>query len=176
MTRRHWLLLALPLLASLVAGLLHHADHHAWYERIPGFFVVFGFLGCVLLVIFSNIVEDISGFVRPAPLNIDPWIDQGQSSQKPLCSIGNDHLKPLSIKSPLIQITQKPRPGHLRLSLSNRKIDNLLSALNRNPKGHQDHPLDRTCPGSALQNHPIQNQFLKPLNLAALKPDVANLH
>ncbi len=49
--------ICLVLLACLVLGdaLLVDKEHaHTWAERLPGFWTVFGFVGCALLIILSK--------------------------------------------------------------------------------------------------------------------------
>ena len=55
---KRWIIAALTVLAAdtLLAGFLHHGGHgHGhWWDSIPGFFIVFGFAGCALLIFFSK--------------------------------------------------------------------------------------------------------------------------
>jgi TM2 domain-containing membrane protein YozV len=54
---RHWILLGL-VTASAIAGELfgpHDAEHAAhWWSGIPLFYLLFGFLGCVVISYFSK--------------------------------------------------------------------------------------------------------------------------
>lgn len=55
-TRRGWtfsliagaITLALPYLVP------HVAVHHGWWDSIPGWWAIFGFVGCAVIVIFSK--------------------------------------------------------------------------------------------------------------------------
>jgi hypothetical protein len=55
---KKWWIAALAVLTagSLLAGFLHHPEHgHGhWWDKIPGFYIFFGFIGCVLLIFFSK--------------------------------------------------------------------------------------------------------------------------
>jgi len=52
MKRLHWTLLALLTVLSIVAelNLAHAGAGHHWWSGIPLFFILFGFLGCGLIV------------------------------------------------------------------------------------------------------------------------------
>lgn len=52
MKRWHWVALALLALASVVAQLSAEA-HYVW-ERIPAFFAIYGFIGCLLIIYVSK--------------------------------------------------------------------------------------------------------------------------
>ena len=54
MTRWHWLALGILTVGSLVAERLVHHEHEYWFTGIPGFFVVFGFVGCVAIIFLSK--------------------------------------------------------------------------------------------------------------------------
>lgn len=48
---------ALITAASLVVELffMHHEPGHShWWNQIPGFFILFGFIGCVLIILFAK--------------------------------------------------------------------------------------------------------------------------
>ena len=55
---KRWVIAALVVLTAgtLLAGFLHHPEHgHGhWWDSIPGFFIVFGFAGCALLIFLSK--------------------------------------------------------------------------------------------------------------------------
>lgn len=55
--RRRWIVgLAVVTLVFLAAGIFvpdEHGSHH-WWARIPGFFIFFGFAGCVALIVFAK--------------------------------------------------------------------------------------------------------------------------
>jgi len=56
--RWHWLAMGLLLLVSVVAGLLvHHepAPGH-WWDGVAGFYAVYGFAGCILIVFGSRLL------------------------------------------------------------------------------------------------------------------------
>lgn len=45
----------ISLVLSLIIGLFIHPDHAVfWWEKIPGFYAVYGFIGCVLIVLVSK--------------------------------------------------------------------------------------------------------------------------
>jgi hypothetical protein len=53
---RHWIILALLTIASIIASLtMHHdpAHSHLW-NTLPVFWILFGFIGCALLIIFAK--------------------------------------------------------------------------------------------------------------------------
>lgn len=52
MRREHWIALAFMTLASLVAQWL--MERHYWWESIPGFYALFGFVGCVAIIFLSK--------------------------------------------------------------------------------------------------------------------------
>ncbi len=54
MTRLRWLVIAALVAASLVAEQLAHPEHEGWWTGIPGFFVLYGFLGCAAIVFLSK--------------------------------------------------------------------------------------------------------------------------
>ena len=40
---------------SILSGFFFRAEHpHFWWERIPAFDAIFGFLGCILIVVGSK--------------------------------------------------------------------------------------------------------------------------
>jgi len=51
-----WALLAVATIVSLWGGFAAPPDpaHDAWWARIPVFFAIFGFLGCVLIIFFAK--------------------------------------------------------------------------------------------------------------------------
>ncbi len=55
---KKWIILILFLLAllSLYAELGHPvaAGHARWWNKIPGFFIFFGLLGCILLILVAK--------------------------------------------------------------------------------------------------------------------------
>jgi hypothetical protein len=48
----HWIILALITVGSLIGQ--HFADHHHWWDAIPGFYALYGFVGCILIVVISK--------------------------------------------------------------------------------------------------------------------------
>ena len=42
------------IILSLVAEWTAHHERSHWWSKIPGFFIYFGFAGCVLLIVFSK--------------------------------------------------------------------------------------------------------------------------
>ena len=54
--KKWWgMVLGLITAASLTAEFLSHHHGH-WWDRIPGFYIIFGFLGCVGLIIAAKIL------------------------------------------------------------------------------------------------------------------------
>jgi len=58
MMKRLWpAIAALIAAASLVVELffMHHEPGHShWWNEIPGFFIFFGFFGCVIIILFAK--------------------------------------------------------------------------------------------------------------------------
>jgi len=58
MMKRLWpLFAALAAAASLVVELffMHHEPGHShWWNEIPGFFILFGFFGCAIIILFAK--------------------------------------------------------------------------------------------------------------------------
>lgn len=54
MKRWHWLALLVLSLASLAAefSIEHHGDH--WWSAIPAFYILFGFIGCLAIILISK--------------------------------------------------------------------------------------------------------------------------
>ena len=55
--KRWWVIvLGLLTLLSAAAGLIiqHDHGHEKWWSRTPGFFIFFGFIGCVLLILLAK--------------------------------------------------------------------------------------------------------------------------
>jgi len=52
----HYLALALLTIASIAASIFsHHDPHHShFWDTFPVFWVVFGFVGCVLLIVIAK--------------------------------------------------------------------------------------------------------------------------
>ncbi len=51
-----WALLAVAAAVSLWGGFAmpHDPAHGGWWSRIPAFFALFGFLGCVAIIFFAK--------------------------------------------------------------------------------------------------------------------------
>jgi hypothetical protein len=51
-----WTLLGIAAAVSLAAGfaLPHDPAHDAWWDRIPAFFALYGFIGCLLIIVFAK--------------------------------------------------------------------------------------------------------------------------
>jgi hypothetical protein len=74
---KRWAITSLGLLVllTLLAGFLHHPEHdhgHLW-DKIPGFYILFGFAGCVLLIYFSKTLG------KKALLKNDDYYDKMKS-------------------------------------------------------------------------------------------------
>lgn len=54
MKRTAWTLLAVVTAASLVLERIVHHEHHYWFHDLPGFVVLYGFVGCVAIVLLSK--------------------------------------------------------------------------------------------------------------------------
>jgi hypothetical protein len=54
MNRWQWAGIVALVAGSLVAEQLVHHEHHYWFTDIPGFFVVYGFVGCVAIIFLSK--------------------------------------------------------------------------------------------------------------------------
>jgi hypothetical protein len=48
------LLLALLVLLDAIPALVDKEHAHTWLEKFPGFWAIFGFIGCALLIILSK--------------------------------------------------------------------------------------------------------------------------
>jgi Ni,Fe-hydrogenase I cytochrome b subunit len=51
MKQWHWIVL-IALTALTVVG--QFIEHHYWWEAVPGFFAVFGFVGCLLIIFIAK--------------------------------------------------------------------------------------------------------------------------
>lgn len=56
MKRIHWITLGVIGLASFAGELFgpHDPAHTGWWTGIPFFYALFGFVGCVIIVVFSK--------------------------------------------------------------------------------------------------------------------------
>lgn len=52
----HLVILALIGISSFVAefGFLSGADHGHWWNHVPGFYAIWGFLGCIVIILASK--------------------------------------------------------------------------------------------------------------------------
>lgn len=48
----HWILLGLITVVSFIAELTQ-SPHH-WWEKVPGFYIFYGFIGCVAIIVISK--------------------------------------------------------------------------------------------------------------------------
>jgi hypothetical protein len=50
----HWIGLAIATIASIIVEFtMHHDVHHSW-SGIPLFWIIFGFIGCILIITFAK--------------------------------------------------------------------------------------------------------------------------
>lgn len=51
-----WILLGIMTAASLLGGFAvpHDPAHEGWWSRIPAFFALFGFIGCLVIIVFAK--------------------------------------------------------------------------------------------------------------------------
>ncbi len=51
----HWIVLVIPTVVTIGLQLFgpEHPHPHAW-DVIPGFYVIYGFVGCVLIIVVSK--------------------------------------------------------------------------------------------------------------------------
>jgi len=56
MNKLRWALLAIATIVSLWGGFATPPNpaHDAWWNRIPVFFALFGFFGCILIIFFAK--------------------------------------------------------------------------------------------------------------------------
>jgi hypothetical protein len=56
MNTLRWALLGIGAVASLAAGFMTAGEdaHQGWWSVIPGFFALFGFAGCLVIIVFSK--------------------------------------------------------------------------------------------------------------------------
>jgi hypothetical protein len=57
MKKWHWAVLALLTIVSIIVEFtMHHDEAHSqhWWSSIPLFWIWFGFIGCVLLIVFAK--------------------------------------------------------------------------------------------------------------------------
>jgi len=73
MNRLLWGLLAIAAIVSLWGGFAapHDPAHDAWWNRIPGFFAIFGFVGCIVIIFFAKLLGKL--FLRKE----DDYYDAG---------------------------------------------------------------------------------------------------
>ena len=58
MNKLLWALLAIATIVSLWRGFAapHDPAHDAWWSRIPVFFALYGFVGCIVIIFFAKIL------------------------------------------------------------------------------------------------------------------------
>ncbi len=54
MNKTHWIILAVITVVSLI-GQYSTGEHHHWWDIIPGFYAIYGFVGCILIVKVSKL-------------------------------------------------------------------------------------------------------------------------
>ena len=54
MNRLRWFAVAALVVGSLIAERFVEHAHDYWFYGIPGFFVLFGFIGCAVIIFFSK--------------------------------------------------------------------------------------------------------------------------
>lgn len=52
MKKMHWVILAVITVISLIGQYV--AEPHHWWDKIPGFYAIYGFVGCILIVKISK--------------------------------------------------------------------------------------------------------------------------
>jgi len=59
MKRGHWTGLAFVVIISVVAEMLtpHETEHAThWWSGVPAFSALFGLLGCIVIILFANVI------------------------------------------------------------------------------------------------------------------------
>jgi uncharacterized membrane protein len=58
MNRLRWVLLGIIAIISLMGGfsIPHEGIHDTWWNRIPAFFALLGFGGCLLIIFFAKLL------------------------------------------------------------------------------------------------------------------------
>ncbi|TSA47138.1 MAG: hypothetical protein D4R56_02650 [Deltaproteobacteria bacterium] len=61
MNKLRWALLVVSAVISLAAGFAtpHDAAHEEWWNRIPAFFALFGFIGCIVIIFFAKSLGEL---------------------------------------------------------------------------------------------------------------------
>ncbi len=56
MKRIHWILLGVLTFISIIVefSLEHDPSHDYWWNSIPFFYILYGFIGCVLIIVISK--------------------------------------------------------------------------------------------------------------------------
>jgi len=58
MKKIHWIILGLVLLLTLVLEFVFLADYDShWWNAIPGFYAIFGLIGCIVLVYTATFIS-----------------------------------------------------------------------------------------------------------------------
>jgi hypothetical protein len=53
MKRLHWVALTIITIITLIAQ-YSVEEHHHWWDVIPAFYAIYGFIGCLLIVVVSK--------------------------------------------------------------------------------------------------------------------------
>ena len=65
MNKLRWALLGMGGALSIAAGFISAGEEtHGWWSAIPGFFALFGFFGCLLIIVFSKFLGRILLYKR----------------------------------------------------------------------------------------------------------------
>ncbi|OHE33925.1 MAG: hypothetical protein A3J94_11400 [Syntrophus sp. RIFOXYC2_FULL_54_9] len=65
MNKLRWALLGIVGIFSIAGGFMTTVEEaHGWWSAIPGFFALFGFFGCLLIIIFSKFLGRILLYKR----------------------------------------------------------------------------------------------------------------
>jgi len=58
MKKIHWIIIGLVLLLTFLLEFIFLADYDShWWNAIPGFYAIFGLLGCILLVYAATFIS-----------------------------------------------------------------------------------------------------------------------
>ena len=70
----HWIALALLTVATIIGQFI---EAHYWWEKVPGFFAAFGFIGCWLLIFGAKTLGNLMVSQKPDYYDkIAPAMDQ----------------------------------------------------------------------------------------------------
>lgn len=61
MNKINWIILGVITLISIIVELTMEVDpsHAHWWNSIPGFYIIFGFIGCVAIIVISKALGKI---------------------------------------------------------------------------------------------------------------------